>query len=166
MLQIITLIILAFGLQPISVDKESVDENFALIEDFEKNRKVFRADTFDLAGQSTEGGELIAFHSNERDYLVFDIWLFGEMGKIHAIYWTDRNLNFRIIKRVDFKYDKPFYEEGYKVTETTEYLSYSDTSVRLYNRAKTELENGRANGQKMKWENFFNEITKDLKIVK
>lgn len=88
------------------------------------------------------------------------------MGKIHATYWTDRNLNFRIIKRTDFKYDKPFYEGGYKVTETTEYLSYSDTSVRLYNGAKTEQKNGIINEQKMKWEKFFKEITKDLKIVK
>lgn len=61
MLQLITLIILTFGLQPSSVDQKPIDENFLLIEDFEENHKVFRSDTIDLAGQSTEGGVLIVF---------------------------------------------------------------------------------------------------------
>ena len=166
MLQLLTLIILTFGQQLVSVDQKFIDKNFTLIDDFEKNQKVFRPDTFNLADQSTEGGELIAFHNKDRDYLVFDIWLFGETGKIHATYWTDKNLNFKIIKRTDFKYDKPYYEKGYKVTEMTEYLSYSDNSVRRYNADKKELKDSAADEKKVESENIFKETTKDLKLVK
>ena len=166
MLQLITLIILTCGQQRFSVDQKTIDENFTLIEDFEKNQKVFRADTFDLVDQSSDGGKLIAYHNKDKDYLVFDIWLFGETGKIHATYWTDKDLNFKVVMRTDFKYDKPYYEKGFKVTETTEYLSYSDNSVRLYSADKKELKDSKTDEKKIEGENFFKEITKDLKIVK
>jgi hypothetical protein len=165
MVQLITLIAFTFGQPPVTVDQKFIDKNFDLIDDFEKNKKVFRSDTFDLAGHSTEGGELIAFHGKDRDYLVFDIWLFGETGKIHATYWTDKDLNFKIVRRTDFKYDKPYYEKGYKVSETTEYLSYADNSVRRYSGDQKEL-NDSTDEKKMEAENFFKEITKDLKIGK
>jgi len=166
MLQLITLIILTLGQQLDSVEQKVVDKNFALIEDFEKNQKTFRADTFDLVGQSTDGGQLIAYHKKDRDYLVIDIWLFGEIGKIHATYWTDKDINFKMVKRTDFNYDKPYYEKGYKVTETTEYLSYQDNSVRRYSGDKKELKDSLADEKKIESENFFKVVTKDLKISK
>jgi hypothetical protein len=166
MLQLITLLILSFGQQYVYVDQKVVDKNFALIEDFNKNQILFSSDTFDLAGQSTDGGELIAFRNKDKDYLVFDIWLFGETGKVHATYWTDKNLNFKIIKRTNYNYDKPYYEKGYKVTVTTEYLSYSDNSVRRYSANKKELKDSETDKKKIESEDFFNAITKDLKIVK
>jgi hypothetical protein len=137
-----------------------------LIEDFEKSQVLFSSDTFDLVGQSTEGGELIAFHSKDKDYLVFDICVLGEAGKIHATYWTDKNVNFKMVKRTDFNYDKPYYERGYKVMETTEYLSYSDNSVIQYSADKKELKRSVTGEKQIESENFFKEITRDLNIVK
>lgn len=166
MIQLITLLVFTLVQQPVPVNQKFIDKNFDLIDDFEKNRKTFLPDTFDLAGHSAEGGALIVFHSKDRDYLVFDIWLLGETGKVHATYWTDKNLNFKIVKRTDFKYDKPFYEKGYQVTETTEYLSYSDNSVRHYSADKKELKGLTTGEKKTECENFFKQITKDLKIVK
>lgn len=166
MLRLIALILLTLGQQYVYVDQKVVDKNFVLIEDFEKSQRIFSSDTFDLMNQSTDDGELIAFHNKDKDYLVFDIWLLGETGKIHATYWTDKNINFKIIKRTDFKYDKPYYEKGYKVTEMTEYLSYLDNSVRRYNAEKKELKDTKTDEKKTECENFFKEITKDLKIVK
>lgn len=166
MQQILALIVLALGQQSVSVAQAFIDKNFALIDDFKKTERSFQSDTFNLINQSTEGGELIAYNSKNKDYLVFDIWLFGETGKIHATYWTDKNLNFKIIKRTDFKYDKPFYEKEYRVTETTDYLSYSDDSVRHYNADKKELRDSTTKESKIKNESFFSEVTKELKIVK
>lgn len=165
MLQLIISIITILGQQHTPVYQKFIDKNFALVDDFGKNESVFRADTFDLIDQSTDGGKLIAYHTKDRDYLVFDIWLFGETGKIHATYWTDKKLNFKIIRRTDFKYDKPYYEKGYRVTETTEYLSYSNNSVRRYSVDQKELKDP-AEEKKIECENFFKDVTKDLKIVK
>lgn len=165
MQQLITLIILAIGQLYVYVDHNAVDKNFALIEDFEKSQMLFSSDTFDLIDQSTEGGELITFHNKDKDYLVFDILLFGERGKIHTTYWTDKNVNFKIAKRTNFKYDKPYYEKGYKVTETTEYLSYSGNSLRRYSADKRELKDS-ADEMKIESEKLFYETTKNLKIVK
>ena len=41
-----------------------------LIEDFEKNQKVFRSDTFNLSNQSTDEGRLIAYHAKGKDLLL------------------------------------------------------------------------------------------------
>jgi hypothetical protein len=166
MLQLITIIVLTLGQQHDSVDQKFVDKNFLLVDDFEKDQKTFRSDTFDLVGKSTDGGQLIAYHKKDKDYLVLDIWLFGETGKIHATYWTDKDMNFRIVKRTDFKYDKPYYEKDYKVTETTEYLSYADNSVRRYSADKRELKDSLAYEKNIETENFFKSVTEDLKIVK
>ena len=155
-----------FGSQHNSAEQKVVDKNFALIEDFQKNQKTFRSDTFDLADQSTDGGQLISYHKKDTDYLVFDIWLFGETGKIHATYWTDKDINFKIVKRTDFRYDKPYYEKGYQVTETTGYLSYAENSVRRYAADKKELKDSLADEKKIECENFFKAVTKVLKIVK
>lgn len=166
MVQLLIFIFFTFGQSLVFVDQKFIDDNFTLIDDFEKNMKVFRQDTFNLKNHSTEGGELIAFSSKDRDYLVFDIWLFGESGKIHATYWTDKDLNFKIIKRTYFKYDKPFYEKRYKMAERTEYLSYSGNSVRSYSVDKKELKDSVTAEKKAESEDFFKALTKDLKIVK
>lgn len=163
-LPIITMIVFTLGQQLGAVEQNVVDRNFALIEDFEKNQQTFRRDTFDLVGHS-DGGQLVAYHKRDPTYLVFDIWLFGETGKIHATYWTDRDINFKIVKRTDFKYDKPYYEIDYKVTETAEYLSYTDKSVIRYNSDKREIKDSLADKKKIESEDFFKAITKDLKIV-
>jgi hypothetical protein len=142
------------------------DINFDLIDDFEKSKNTFRPDTFELYDHSTDGGQLIAYHAKDKDYLVLDIWLFGETGKTHSTYWTDRKLNFKIIKRTDFVYDKTYYEKDYKVTETTEFYSYSDNSFKRYNSDKQEIKNSDNAESDVKVKNFFADITKDIEIIK
>jgi hypothetical protein len=162
---IILMILVSFG-QPTSVDKVTSDKNFDLIEDFEKNKAMFRTDEFDLSGHSTEGGQLIAFHNKDKSYLVVDIWILGELGKINATYWTDKNLNFLIVKKTSFEYDKPFYEKDFKTTETTNYLSYNSEKVKSYDGEKKELSDSLTIEMKSEYEEFFKDVTKGLKIVK
>lgn len=142
------------------------DKNFNLIEDFEKTKNTFRQDTFDLNLQSTEGGQLIVFHTADKDYLVLDIKLFGETGKIHATYWTDRELNIKIAKWTDFDYDKPYYENDYKISETTEFYSFLDNSFMRYNSDKQEIKKSDNSEIEMEIKNFFVDITKDIEIIK
>jgi hypothetical protein len=137
-----------------------------LIEDFESNKAAFRSDEFDLAGHFTEGGQLITFQNKDKAYRVVDIWIYGEMGRIHAIYWTDKKLNFIIIKRTNFEYDKPFYEKEFKVTETTEYLSYDSDSVKSYDNERKELSQSLTIKMRKEYEKFFKDVTAGLKIEK
>jgi hypothetical protein len=156
---------ITFGLHSF-VAQEAPDKNFDLIEDFKNNKADLRADKFDLLGHSTEGGELIAYHQKDKTYLVVDIWLFGEMGKTNATYWVDKKLNFLIVKRTDYDYDKPFYEKDFKTTETTRYLSYNSDKVRSYNDKQKVLSDSETNQLKKDYEEFFKDLTKDLEIIK
>jgi len=153
---------------PLIPNKETVatDENFKLLEDFKKNQSLFRADTFNLYEQSAEGGALIAFHSKDKNYLVIDIWLFGETGKLHATYYTDRELNIKIVMKTDYSYDKPYYEKGYKTTESTEYYSFGDNWFKLYNSEKKEI-NDQNDKKKSILDllDLFKDVTKDIKII-
>lgn len=166
MKQIALLIILAAGPISLLAQENDADKNFRFVDDFEKHKYAFQADTFELYDYSSDGGQLIAYFTRNKEYRVFDIWLFGETGKIHATYWTDKDIEFLIIKRTNFEYDKPYYEKGYKVTETTEYLSYGNNSVKRYNHAKSEVNDNFTGAKISEGESFFNEITKNLKIVR
>lgn len=163
MKQMQLLIILILSNNLLLAQANGTDKNFRIISDFEKNRGVLQSDTFDLYDHSTDGGQLIVYCPKNREYYAFDIWLFGETGKIHATYWTDKDLKFKIVKRTNFDYDRPYYERGYKVTETTEYLSYEMNTVKRYDKDKREL-NDSLSSSTISVENFFQEITKDLNI--
>ena len=160
MLQLLALILVTLGIQYSYVDQIPVDKNFALIDDFNKNQKLFLSDTFDLVNQSTDRGELIEFHNKDKDYMVFDIWLFGEMGKIHATYWTDKSSNFKLVRFTTFDYDKTYYEKGYKVTESTDYFSYTKKSVRRYGADKKEVKDVRTDEDAKEAESLFREAMK------
>ena len=166
MLKLATLFILLFGHQAICFGQHITDENFTLIDDFVSNQPDFLSDTLDLVQQSTEGGQLISYQHDDKAYIVFDIWLFGETGKIHAMYWTDRNLKFKIVKRTDSKYDRPFYERGYKTTETTEYLSYVDNSVNCYDADRKLLKDSLVSRKQHDFEQLFKDAISEIKIVK
>jgi hypothetical protein len=155
-----------FGCSQQLADQNLFDKNFALIDDFEQNREKFTQDKYDLMDYSTDGGELISYHAKEKDYLVFDVWLFGETGKTHSTYWTDKKFNFKIIRTTRFDYDKPYYEGDYKVTETLHFLSYAGTSVKLYNSEKKEWDPALAPEMKDRKEELFRDLVKDLKLKK
>jgi hypothetical protein len=166
MVQVTIFLISILFAQTIAADQSTTDKNFNLIEDFEKNKAAFRREEFDLTGHSIEGGHVTADHSNDKDYVVVDIWIFGEMGKVNTTYWTDKNLHYLIVKRTDFEYDKPFYEKDFKVTEAIKYLSYNSDKVKGYDNDRKQLSDPLTIEMKNAYEDFFEDLTKDLKIIK
>jgi hypothetical protein len=144
---------------------EQLDTNFELIDDFTNNKSIFRPDTFKLNDQSTDGGELIAFHTKDRDYLVIDAWLYGETGKLHVTFWTDMKINLKFAQRTNYEYDRPYYEPGYKTQETIEYYSFFDKGFRFYNSDKKEIKE-LGDKKKIEIEKLFADLTKDVEIVK
>lgn len=154
------------GKDSVSVEsKITSDVNFDLISDFENNLHLFRADTFELFGESTDGGELIAFHTKNRDYVVVDAWIYGETGKLHTTFWTDRNLNIRLAQRTLYQYDRSYYEADFKTKETTEYFSFINNNFRLYDGEKRELRDGLAK-KRDEIQKSLADLTKDIEIVK
>lgn len=164
MKQITFLLLLSLGQTLLLAQQNPAGENSGLINDFEKDQSSFNADTFELWNYSTDGGQLITYYSPGKEYRVFDIWLFGETGKLHATYWTDNDLKIKIIKRTSFDYDRPYYEEGYKVIETTEYLSHEANFVKRYDADKRELNDGLTNKKANEAHMLFVEIMRDLSL--
>ena len=154
-------------LESLDLKSESGLLGFNIIRDFEKNKSEFTVDTLELNDYSTDGGELIAYHNSKAEYIVLDFWLYGETGRLNYSYWTDKNLNFKIIKKLDFIYDKPYYEIDFKIDSTIYYLDYSDTICKLYDINKQEvLKKKLVDSAKVELESFFADVAKGIKIVK
>jgi hypothetical protein len=143
--------------------------DFELLKDFEKNKTEFGTDTFELFGHSPEGGELTVFHNKKFDYVVYDFWLYGETGKLNYTYWAEKNgkLNFKLIKQLEYNYNKPFYENGYKTDSIIRYLSYSNSKIKLFDSQKTEInESEKVYKTKLELESFFKDLTEEIEIIK
>jgi len=95
---------------------------------------------------------------------VIDIWLMGEMDKTHSLYWIDRQSNFKIVSQTEFEHDKPFYERDYKVTETTEFYSYSANAFTRYNSERQKIEKSDNAESEKEIKDLFVAVTKDIKI--
>lgn len=141
-------------------------KNFDLISDFEKNKGTFNSDTFDLMNHSTEGGEIVVFHTSEKEYLVIDIWLYGEMGKQNTKFWTDNDFEFKVVKETNYDYDRPMYEPDFKITETTYFYSYSDSTFKIFDQGKSLIQDSLYLERRKEIEEFFTEMTKEIEIVK
>lgn len=81
----------------------------------------------DILGQSTEGGVMIAYYDNS-DLKKITTTYYGEMGKSITEYYFNQNGLFFAF-RSDFFYNKPIYEEGFKVASVEEnrYYFYKHT---------------------------------------
>ena len=149
--------------------ENSVSElpDFSIISDFEKNKAEFTADTLDINDYSTDGGELIAYHKSKAEYIVLDFWLYGETGRLNYTYYTDSDLNFKMVKKLDFEYSKPYTEIDFEIDSTLYYLSYSNSKSKLYDINKKEiLKTELINSTKIELEKFFKEVSKGVEIVK
>jgi hypothetical protein len=151
--------------------RKSVSElkHFELIQDFEKHKAEFDTEIFELFGHSSEGGELIVFHDKKFDYVVYNFWLYGGTGKLNYTYWTEKNgkLNFKLVKQLEYDYDKPFYAEGYKTDSIIRYLSYSNSKTKLYDINKTEItESEQIEKTKSELESFFRDLIKGIEFIK
>lgn len=142
-------------------------KGFELIEEFKSNKAKFNSDTLELLSHSTDGGELIVYHDNEFDYVVLDFWLYGETGKLNYTYWTDNDFKFEFIRKVNYKYDKPYYEKGFKVDTATQYLIYSQSKYRLFDSNKNEITDTRlTESTKIELEKFYKDLTEGVEIKK
>ena len=141
--------------------------DFELVQDFSKHKAKFRTDTLKLNNHSTDGGELKVFHNSKSDYVVLDFWLFGETGRLNYTYWTDKDFNFKIVKKSNYEYDKPYYVDGLKTDSTIYYLSYSDSKSRLFDINKLEVTKEKLiDSIKMELELFFKDVTEGIEIIK
>lgn len=175
------IIILIIGFYSCSEKRKSQDKNpqkkieksnfqinhFRLIQDFEKHKATFTADTLHFFDHSTEGGELKVFLNATSDYIVLDFWLLGEMGKLNYTYWADKDFNFKTVKKLDYQYDKPFYMSGFKTDSTIYYLSYLDSENKLFDINRLEIKNEKIiDSIRIELESFFKDVTKGMGIIK
>ena len=71
------------------------------------------------------------------------------------------------MKKVNYEYDKPYYEEGFKVDSTTMYLSYSEPNNRLFDSEKKEITNKElVNSTRNELDKFYKYITEEIEIIK
>ena len=116
---------------------------------------------------STEGGELVIFSSDEKEYRVFDFWLYGETGKLNYTYWTNKANEFLFTRRVTYNYDRPYYEEGFQIDTLIHYLSFGRNANTLYGKnghkilSKQETEAAIADIA-----SFFDELTATIEVPK
>lgn len=149
------------------IETSSEISEFDLLKDFESNKTKFNSDTLEILDHSTDGGELIVYHDNEFDYVVMDFWLYGETGKLNYTYWTDDDFQFKFVKKVNYEYDKPYYEEGFKVDTMTMYLSYSEPNHGLFNSEKKEITDEKlVDSTKNELEEFYKDVTQEIKLIK
>src|SRR5690606_37119734 len=149
------------------IETDSEINDFDLLENFRSNKRKFNSDTLEILDHSTDGGELIVYHDNEFDYVVMDFWLYGETGKLNYTYWTDNNFKPRFVKKTDYEYDKPYYEEGFKIDSITKYLTYSQPNYRLFDSDKKEITDRELVGStKRELEKFYKDITQEIEIIK
>jgi hypothetical protein len=149
------------------IETNSEINDFDLLENFKSNKRKFNSDTLEILDHSTDGGELIVYHDNEFDYVVMDFWLYGETGKLNYTYWTDNDFKFKFVKKVNYEYDKPYYEEGFKVDSVTRYLTYSQPNYRLFDSKKKEImDKELVDSTKKELEEFYKDVTQEIEIIK
>lgn len=137
---IILIICLAISSCSLNFQKQQL-EGFDLENDFEKNSSLFLKDTFNVAGYSTEGGEIIVYQSKKKNYKVLDVWLYDEIGKRNTRYYTDVDFNFKLVVQNIYLYDKPAYLSGYKTKILKHYFIYKDTLFSMYTNNNEEIRN-------------------------
>jgi hypothetical protein len=141
--------------------------DFDFLENFESNKTKFNSDTIEIQDHSTDGGELIVYHNNEFDYVVLDFWLYGETGKLNYTYWTNVDFKFKFVRKVNYVYDKPYYEEGFKIDSISQYLTYSQPNYRLFDSNKNEITDKElVDSTKREIEEFYKEVTQEIEIIK
>ena len=137
------------------------------INDFESNKSKFKKKSYPLDDFSTEGGELTIFHFGEKEYQVFDFWLYGETGKLNYTYWIDKQFQFNFAKRTKYVYDRPYYEQGFKIDTITHYISYEEPLNILFDKNRIEIKSiEEMESIKIDLESFFNDLTSEIEIPK
>ena len=127
------LFIAGFVAPPRFAYSQATDENFSLLDDFEKNKNSIKRDTFSLPEISNDGGQVVAYNSPEKNYKVFGLQLFGQPGKLHYLFVTDKNSNLKLVKQMEYEYHKAGEKGDYEVVKKITFYVFSPASLRVYN---------------------------------
>jgi hypothetical protein len=143
-------------------------QEFQSLDFFEKNKSRFQADTFAITGKSKAGGELIIYHSPQMPLVIFDFWMYGEMGKMHAVFFTDQQQHIKLVKRTQYEYDKPFTEPEYTITEQTDYIVFKNEQATIYNatRKKKDIDPYQTSQTGNSIKELFKELTEGINLTK
>lgn len=134
------------------------DENFNLLDDFEENKNSFRRDSTSLPEISNDGGQVVVYSSPQKSYKVFAVQLFGQPGKLHYLFVTDRNANLKLTKQLEYEYRQPGEKKtAYEPVKKTTFYSFGDKSFKVYNADRTLIKDKDADKQE-KIEKLFERV--------
>jgi len=144
------LFLAAFLMQRPFIYGQAKDENFSLLDDFEKNKSLFKRDTFSLPEISNDGGRVVAYSAPEQNYKVFGLQLFGQPGKLHYLFVTDKDSNLKLVKELEYEYHKPGENNDYEVVKKVTFYTF-DHAFTAYNADRVPIkENDTNKPQKIK----------------
>lgn len=87
----------------------------SFVKDFDVNKNKSPKNEVELNEYSSEGGIVIGYYKGNNIKYIESI-IYGEMGKtFYDIYFIDNTLTYFI--KTDIKYDKPIYEDDFKIIE-------------------------------------------------
>ena len=71
------------------------------------------------------------------------------------------------MKKLNYEYGKPYYEENFKIDSTINYLSYTGMKIRMFDFNRTEIQKAELiDSTKNELESFFKDVTKGIEIIK
>lgn len=99
-------------------------ENFT--QDLKENKDNYQVKEVDLYDVSSQGGMIVGYY-HDKELRHIEVGIFGEMGRVlYDVYYINEGLIYLI--KVDIEYDKPVYEDDFKVLEENidEYIIISN----------------------------------------
>jgi hypothetical protein len=86
---------------------------------------------------------------------------------LNNTYWTDNEFRLKFVRNTEFKYDKPFYEEGYKIDSVISFLFFQSQEIKMFDNNRNEINSKSLVESKAKeMELFFSDMTKGIQILK
>jgi len=147
------------------VDSEIEINSFEFIDDFKLNKSLFTDTKYKADSYSNYDGNLTVYHSKMKNYIVLDFVLLGSDHNLYLTYWTDKDFKIKFSKctmqslNLDNSFQKSNQTYSEITNENTSYLSYIDSSAKLYNSEENEILDGSIiNRQKQQTKDFFYDL--------
>jgi len=99
-------------------------EGFNLLNDFTLNKSLFKQDIVDWGSKEDDYGYV--WKSDQRDYVVYELFQFRNEAEIHTLYVADNNLKCKIARRIANNYDKGWIDTTKTMVKTEEYYLFVD----------------------------------------
>lgn len=133
------------------------NEHFALLDDFEKSKNSFKRDSFSLPEISNDGGRVVAYSAPEKKYKVFSLQLFGQPGKLHYLFVTDKDSNLKLVKQLEYEYHKPGEKNDYEPVNKLMFYTFDQKSFNVYDANRTLIKDSDGN-KREKIEKLFQQV--------